>query len=116
MADARLRADARACQVHLTQAQLDRLARDVAAAAPASPHADLPQECQELIALMQRLMQCPAMQQMNQGAAQVQAAVDQMVTGWRDAIKTPAGRQSTADACRAARDGVKQSIGSLGCP
>jgi hypothetical protein len=117
MATAKLRADAQACQVHLTQGQLDKLAADVRSRVPASPYGDLPSECQEVIAAMRHLLQCPQMQQMGSALAQnMDQQIAQMVSGFKDMAKTPGGAQTLVESCRVARDSIKSSFTALNCP
>jgi hypothetical protein len=121
MTTAKLRADAQACQIHLTQGQLDKLAAEVKTRAAPNAYGGLPAECQQLIDMMKRVTQCPQMQQMGAQTRQqleqsMQASIDQMVTTWTQTMQTPAGAQTTVEQCRVAIDAMKQSFTAMNCP
>jgi hypothetical protein len=114
---AKLRVDAQACQVHLTQGQLDKLAAEVAAKTPSSPHGDLPPDCHQLIAMMRKLTQCPQMRQIGpQFEQQMEQSIDALLSGWKQALQTPDGARSTAEQCKVSVDAMKQSFSAMGCP
>jgi hypothetical protein len=111
---AKVRDDARACSVHLTEPQQARLETEMKNGVGSNSKFGVP-ECDQWEALVLRMQSCDRFPQASRDA--IKQAVDQAMAAWeQQAATTPEMRTSIAQACKTAVEGMKQSMTSLGCP
>lgn len=84
----------------------------VETAAPLSADAVGVPECDNYI---NKYLACVSGKVPEASRAQLQASLDQMRQAWRQAAATAEGKASLVQACTAANDAAKQSMGAFGC-
>lgn len=83
-----------------------------AATAPLSADSVGVPECDNYIS---KYLACVSGKVPEASRAQLQASLDQMRQAWKQAAATETGKASLAQACTAANDAAKQSMGAFGC-
>jgi hypothetical protein len=81
-------------------------------ATPPAPGGDLPAECNDYKAMIEKLASCDKMPQQSRDA--LKQGYDAMATGWANVGSMPAeAKKAMADGCKQGTDALKQAAGAM---